>query len=240
MSKRNKKVTPPHIKAGRLFIIIGLIMIGIFGGQMFAESRYDEKYDKVEATIMQINSDVSNREIDRGEITHSALIEYTYNGEYYDYISLGSFRSSMREGQKVTIYLKPSAPRDPITKMGTGFFLAYIGIGTLVLFIGVSTIVVGGMSNKKRLVDKGQGEQVYATVTYAGKTSLTINDKRVYRVNATWVDPNGITHELKSDALYFDPSVYIGEGDTIKVYVDPKNYKKYYMCAKELQSGGNE
>lgn len=237
-SKKSKKDKPAHIKAGRLFIIIGLIMICAFGGAMFAESRYDEKYDKVEATISDISSFVSDREVDRGEIVHTVLIEYYYNGEFYDYIRLGSFKSSMREGQKVTIYLEPSAPRDPRTKMGNGFFFAWIGIGTFVLLIGVSMIVVHGKSNKKRLVDKGQGEQVYATVTYAGKTSLTINDKRVYRITATWEDPNGITHELKSNSLYFDPSAYIKEGELIEVYVDPNNYKKYYMCAQELQSGG--
>lgn len=225
-----------HVKTGAWFCTVGLIIIVLFSAWMISESRYDEKYDKVTATIDEITSYISNDARDRGDLKHSATISYDYNGVHYDNISPKSFNSSMHEGKKLEIYLDPADPYSPILKASKVFFYSFIGIGTFVLLIGVSIIGINFGNNKKRLVDRGQGERIYATVVSAGYAHLQINEQRTYRVIATWNDPEGVAHEFKSKYLYFDPSEYINEGDQIEVYVDPKNYKKYYMCAQELYS----
>lgn len=218
---------------GIIFTLVGLTVMGIFIFLMYNESRYDEKYDAVTATITEITS---HRDSD-GDTSHSVLVAYEYGGTSYDYITLGSYKSSMRRGQELTVYIDPSDPAHPRYPMGFWFFFTFMIFGAVFAAVGILLLVLGlKVSQRKRLVENGQGEAVYATVTSARATSVKVNNMTTYRVIATWDDQYGVTHEYKSEYLYFDPSKYIQEGALIRVYVDPNNYNKYYMCAQELQS----
>lgn len=214
------------------FAIIGLIIIIIFALLIHNESRYDDKYDMVSAQIVEITS---HRDSD-GDISHTAFVAYEHDGHSYDYIMLSSYTSSMRKGRTITLYIDPSDPTHPKYKMGVGFYIVFVTMGVIFAAVGFGLLIGSSSNTKKRLVDNGQGEAVYATVVGAGKTNVRVNGSMTYRITATWDDQYGVTHEYKSELLYFDPSMYISAGELIRVYVDPDNYKKYYMCAAELQS----
>lgn len=103
------------------------------------------------------------------------------------------------------------------------------------LTVGVALIINSFIDIKKRLVNKGKGEKIRATVTYVGLTEKEVDYRLTYWIIAKWQDSSGVSHKFYSELLYVDLSRYISKGDLIDVYVDPKNYKRYYVCATELE-----
>lgn len=60
-------------------------------------------------------------------------------------------------------------------------------------------------------------------------TSWKQNGRSPYRIHAQWQDPaSRQIYVFRSDAIWYDPSDYIPEGD-ITVYVERGNPSRYYV-----------
>lgn len=233
MGRKTANTASSMIKIiGLPFALVGLLLLGLCIFFIYNDSTFDEKYVMVSAEIVDI---YSHRDSD-GDTDHTVYVSYEYEGELYPNVRLNYYTSSMRIGKSVDVYINPDSPAKLHFKAGMVVYISLGIMGAMFSAVGFGLLIVAFRGSiKNRLVDREQGELVYATVASMGDANFSVNGARTYRITATWDDPDGITHDFKSEYLFFDPSGYIKEGEHIRVYVDPKNYKKYYMCAAELQ-----
>ena len=215
---------------GIAFTGIGAIMLIVFIGVAIRTLTVTSSYEKINSTICDITYTKNN---DGGSQT-KVTVAYEFDGATYQQV-LPSADSSMRVGQNVAIYVDPDDPTNIQTMEFYVVMLAVFGgLGAVFGTIGV-IISIKSKDYRKQLIDEGRGEPVYATVTYAGKSSVEVNSQSTYHVKANWTDEYGAAHEFKSRLTYTDPNMYINEGDEIQVYIDPKNYKHYHVCLEELE-----
>ena len=219
---------------GVIFAAAGIIMLVAAAFLVYDESRYYREYELVRAEISDIITDVNSD----GTLKHEVFVSYELSGQRYENVPVGFYDASMQSGQIIELFADPASPLSVQMKREPVAIIIIVIMGVIFTVAGLVS-VKGSADTKKRLVDSGVGEQIYATVVSAGWTGVRVNHKRTYQVTARWDDPYGIAHEFKSEHLYFDPSLYIKNGDPIRVYVDPNDYNKYYVCAQELL-GENE
>lgn len=121
-----------------MFTFMGLLFffIGIF--IHLDNKEFQEKADVVLARIVQIDE---YKEYDDGETEYyyDVFVNYEYNGEFFEYIEIDTYTSSMREGKEIELYVDPSNPMD--ARYGGGdilFLLCFSSIGGLFALIGIS------------------------------------------------------------------------------------------------------
>lgn len=234
MGKASASSTATVKLAGVIVLLAGVLML--FGCLRLAirDITIVREYDEKEAVIRMMS-------VIDGKGSHGirAVACYEYNVEGFFYRPYSAvlpfyFRYILHEGDTIDVYIDPFDHDNAYAKTPAVVYIALIVTGALLTFAGI--MLLGGRDIiRRRLVVKGRGEPVYATVTSLGDTGKLIKGKPTYRIKATWEDLSGARHDYRSEYLYFDPSLYIEKGALIRVYVDPKNYRKYYMCAKELQ-----
>ena len=216
---------------GIIFLSVGVLMgvIGIVLG--YVESTYDDKYDEISAEIVNIEY----KRKSNNEKEYDVFVSYKYEGEAYENIEISLYDSSMYVGKNINIYIDPDNPSKTHIK-STGLNIIVFGGGAIgFILIAIPIFVASGQHGRHKLVDKGQGEAIYATVLSIANANNKQNDIPAYIVKAIWRDPQGTMHEYRSQKVYFDPAEYITEGELIKVYINPKNYDKYYVCVQELK-----
>lgn len=82
---------------------------------------------------------------------------------------------------------------------------------------------------KKKLLQNGRLIQAKVTsVDY--NTTLSVNGQSPFIIRCQWSDPlmNDQVYLYKSNNIWFNPSDFI-HGDTIAVYIDQDNPKRYYV-----------
>lgn len=203
------------------------------------ESLYPEQYETVEARVTGIYyyyEDGSARS-PGSHIKHwVTTVSYVYDGWAYENVALHTHKKGMLTGDMIDIYIDPADPGSP--KYQTYDHAEKILLAVLsssVLLCGMVLFILSFFDLKKRLIDKGEGERVSAILEKIEPNRKQDEFRYTYRLIAKWEDENGIWHRFISESLNIDPSVYINVGDLIEVYVDPKNYRKYHVCAKELE-----
>jgi len=68
----------------------------------------------------------------------------------------------------------------------------------------------------------------------AFNTSFQINGSSPYQVVSQWLDPiNKKMHVFRSDDIWYDPSSLLID-NSINVYIDPQNYKRYHVDLSNL------
>lgn len=215
---------------GLVFAAIGIVMLIVFIGAAVYSYKVMRSYEKTSSTIFDISYTKNNN----GETHKRVSVEYEFDGTVYQEV-LPNSDSSMRVGQSVAIYVDPDDPQSIETVESMVILLAVFG-GFGIVFSTIGFIFfIKCKDYRKKLIDEGRGELVYATVTYAGESNVRVNYQTAYHVKATWTDESGNVHEFKSKLTYTDPRIYLNVGDQIQVYVDPKNYKHYYVCLEDLE-----
>ena len=174
-----------------------------------------------QATIIRIDVDYG----DDDEIDATVYVEYTVDGTTYVQ-RLGYYSSSLSVGDIVPIYYMPNKPTS-IT-YGKAMFVApflfcffgFITISLGVFFVGSSAINKGKL---KRLKECGQ-----ETVAVIKSFNYSENTYILGKHPAEIVCEDAYGNSYKAKFLYaFDMAVNLG--DSISVYTDYKNDKKYVV-----------
>lgn len=205
---------------GLVFTIIGIIIcINVFN--------YN---DKIETTGKI--TEIGGYRNSNGNIEQEVYVEYTVDGSVYE-SKLKGYSSSFYEGKEIEIYYDVNNPLNIGVKSIDLVFLIFPGIGSIFLVIGGVGIIIKG--RRKALEKKlmSYGDKVFAKIIdVCNNTRYTVNGRHPYVVICQWNNEiDGKEYIFKSGNLWFDPTFAIEQKniDTLPVYIDMKNKKKYVI-----------
>jgi hypothetical protein len=136
-----------------------------------------------------------------------------------------------RKGEAVTVYFDPQNPkkaklRSPITWIPFTFFFI---IGSIFFVLGLGFLIYLSRRRKNAAYLRQFGRKVEAHGVKVVGGYLRVGTKNSYRIACRWLDPmTGKERALKSDLLWFDPGDQL-KSDTIDVFIDMANAKKYWV-----------
>nr|WP_320117747.1 DUF3592 domain-containing protein [uncultured Marinifilum sp.] len=162
------------------------------------------------------------------------VVEYSdmNGGQHILHSSTGSGQPAYEIGEGIKVLYLPENPSEG--KIAT---FGYIWGGMLVLwilaivFIGVALLIDFFSKRDQR---KQKRAERYSTtldtevteVLY--NTSISVNGRSPFQICSQWHDEqSNKIYLFKSKNFWFDPSKFVQK--SIKVKVDPRNYKKYWM-----------
>ena len=200
---------------------------------MYENKNYEEDFVTITATISDIISEKK-----RDSYTHEVYVTYEYDGEVYENMRFNMYSSDMYVGKEIEILCDSEHP-DRITAKGThqalGFFYIVMG-GAFMFFTTIITIVT--VSGYRKLMGTGRnlmkkGLKLNAVVESVQQESSTSYGYVIY---CTFTDISTNTmYRFKSKPLASDPSMYVYQGMPIEVYVDRKDFSRYYVNTEMLR-----
>ncbi len=140
-------------------------------------------------------------------------------------------------GDAITILYDKTAPNEAIINSFSELYALVIILG----IIGLIFLLVGGIGlyrGLKRILLKrwliAHGEVIEAEVSAVGvDRSIRVNGQSPYYITCKYPDAeSGVFREYKSVRLWRDPANYVK--NTIKVYRDPMEHKRYYVFTDDL------
>lgn len=124
----------------------------------------------------------------------------------------------------------------PLTILGIRdqvFYLTLLGLGILAIPALMIGIPLRQYLIKKRV--KANGTLIKARFLKVRMAEYSVNNYRPYIILSQWYDPvANLVYRFKSGAVPFDPSSYIPKGDSIPVWIDPKNPKHYAVDLDQI------
>ncbi len=152
--------------------------------------------------------------------------------------SVSSNPAGYEIGEKVEVLYRVQFPQEAQINRVFSLYFAPIFLsfmGGVFFLIGGVLILVEIQKNKLKdyLLSNGRRvEAKFQTVDF--NNSLTVNGRHPYVIITQWINPtNNEMHEFKSDNIWFDPKEFI-KTENITVFIDPKNFKKYWMDIRFL------
>ena len=224
---KNKSLTLINI----FFSVIGIVIMSIgiiwIGYVMYFASNADE----VEGLITELTRYKTYDSDGEVEYEYDIYVEYTYEG-YEHEVELDIYSSNMKEGRTVTLWVNRDDPRDVIVK-NTDFLFGLIplGIGLAFALVGIVPIIAGRVKNRKTQNLKENGKRLTATIDeIIVNYNFSVNDEHPYRIICSYKDINtGTIYRFKSANIWQDPYLVCDEGDNIDVWVNEKDYSKYFV-----------
>lgn len=214
---------------GLIFLIVGII-IGAVG------SNFAENADEVMALITEIDVEWDAD----GDIHHKVFVDYSYNGQDYQYVHLDYYSSSMFEGDEIEILVSRENPRKISSAKGTMVMVIIFASLGLAFTIGAMIPFILMIRNKaKRTELMKNGRPIYATVEKIGQNNhIEVNGKNPHIVYCVYEDIySGVVYRFKSKNIWTDPNPVIQPGSTVTVYVggpNPEDYSKYYVDVESV------
>ena len=224
---------------GGIFLLTGLILITVGVITLVSGTRFKEKSVSVNAVISDIEKvETSNTNHKNRRYKQRIYVTCEFDGKIYEDQRLLSSSRSDYVGKELTLLVNRSDPED--VRRETELYLASIIVFSLApvfLVIGAVAIIIdlrqGG--RKKKLLQSGIS--IYASISQMNMNrNVQVNGRHPYVVICSYEDPSkGKTYLFKSKSLWTDPSLVYHIGDTVKVLVDPNDYRKYVVLLDEME-----
>lgn len=213
-----------------VFFLIGLAMlVGAFFLYQNTNNFLAEAV-KAEGVVVELVPQRSD-----GSVTYSAMVHFTdAAGKEIEFVtSHSSNPPSYSVGEKVEVLYRPDQPHKARID---GFFSLRLGelivgvLGLIFFLIGGGMLLAGLLKGRKKKYLHQHGTPIDATFQKVElDTSFKVNNAHSYRITAAWQNPKtSDLHLFASEHIWYDPSGYI-ESETIRVYIDPNNPKKYHV-----------
>lgn len=210
------KKIPTHIYFFGIGGIIALVC-GYFAQDMLS---FEKNATSVIGTV--IDFDISNK----GGC--SPNVSYRVNGKDYINDSWGSTKPCpYEEWEKIEMLYNPENPKDAIIDsfLEKWLFITIFGIiAGIILLVGF--VFLKKEQRKQWLIWNGISIQVPVKETGVNY-HYTANGKHPWIITAEYDDGSGNIFEYVSDNIWFNPDIYTDK--TVSVFVNPVNYKEYYM-----------
>lgn len=219
-----------------IFLFVGVILLASGIAVSISNSNFKKTAEEITAQI----SDIETYRDSDGELQSRVYVDYTYGGNRYTKIRLNFYSSSMYVGKDITILCDPTNPANIRSESGlliTSMILLIVG-AVFALFSTILIVRSAKRAAKTKRV-RETGKQLYATVEQiALNQSYTVNGRHPYIIYCTYKDEyRDIIYRFKSENLWTDPGLVLKEGDSIRVYVDEKDYSKYYVDVENMYNG---
>lgn len=213
------------------FLIFALAGFGMLIGGFVSIAR-SYQFQKTAVEVPGTISKLITRHDSDGDVHHTVLVSYSYNGQSFDNMPLGFYSSGMYEGKDIALLVDPQDPGHITTKSRDTFaYVILLAMGTAFAAVGTIPLIgsLAGVRKRKKLM--ATGRQLHAIVEYTDiNPSVTYNGRHPYIVYCTYQDPGTeITYRFKSKNLMRDPGY--APGDPIEVFVDPEDYSRYAVIA---------
>lgn len=114
------------------------------------------------------------------------------------------------------------------------FTYTFGGLGMVFLILGIVFLALE--IQKKRHCNRLLRDGNYITAEISEISldySIRVNRRYPYTVICRYQDMTGTVHMFKSRNLYFNPEPLL-QGQTVKIYVDGKDFRHYYMDIDEV------
>lgn len=205
---------------GILFAFIGAVFLGISAFFFISSSRFRSHAVPAEGTILYVAHE-------------TAIITYEVNGREMTG-ELGYTTSTMRAGDTVSLYYDPEQPERIETASVQVLSWTFLAAGSLLFGTGLA-LILWGIRKKalnRRLEESGlrlNGEIVSIEIN----RRLSSNHRHPYLVICRCRMPDGTIHNVQSGPLWQHPEG-LSAGTYVPVYVDERNYKRYYVDLSHL------
>ena len=114
------------------------------------------------------------------------------------------------------------------------FLMIFGGIGTAFLLMGLPFLVVAIRRRKQMNRVLKEGHYIMAEVCEVTRNyGVRVNNRYPFLIRCRYDDGRGNVHIFKSRNIFYVPDT-LQVGCPVKVYVDPNNYKHYYMDIDEV------
>lgn len=223
-----KTISTVFLLVGAVFFFTGALFAGIGGFFFYDNIKFKESAETCEALITEIEV---YRDSD-GDTYHNVFVRYEIDGHVYDE-ELNYYTADMSEGDVITLYYDPANPSKTVVDGGNFLFIVFIGLGSVFAIMGLCFLI-------KAIKDKRMVKRVIAMNCiiqaqigdFSIDGSLMVNGRHPFVLRASAISPyDGQAYEFRSDAIWNDlrPILQAYNITKVPVYVNPQNYKEYYM-----------
>lgn len=213
------------------FLIVDIVIFALLFSNWNDTKNFMKNAIKTEATITKIDEKHHG-----GDTDYLVYVSYYVDGKSYNE-ELNSYSSSMREGNKVTIYYNPNNPSEIRSNDNSFDEIILLLYGYLFILIPLIFFVINFIKKRKEKRIIAYGCLIYANIDHVFKNrSIKVMGVRPFVIKASTVGPDGLTYEFTSSNIYYDIRDLIRSNNIgkIKVYVNPSNYKEYVMDIESL------
>lgn len=216
-----------------IFMIAGIGMLIGFYFMVTGKTEFIKNSIVGEGTVTEIIRKTSTDSDGDRSYSYYPVIEYTTeNGDTYSFTSKsGSYPSSYSEGDKVEIRYDPGSPGKAEINRFASLWMGplIVGLFGVIFFVlGISMLRNRIKKDRRKKNLLRWGKAIEAKVTGVEKnTGVSVNGKHPYRIVSQYSRNNEL-YVFESDNIWFDPTDFI-QKETIKIYVDPGDMKKYYV-----------
>ncbi len=223
---------------GTIFFLVGTSFSVVGVKSFFNHHKFINNSETTIAEIVDIQKEYyysshrTSSTRNKRKVRYYVDIEYFVDGQKYEQ-TLNQYSSNMYIGKEIEIYYDPDMPYN--VKMGTDVIsIVFLCIGTPFAIIGAIFIIVNIVSSgsKKKLMQKG--EEVSGTITDVYEnTNIRVNGRHPFKAEVKVINPfDGETYLYSSKNITENISHLIGQ--TVTVYVDKNNKRKYYVDIDSL------
>lgn len=230
-------------KASLLFSAIGGVFIIVAIFVTISSFQFLQTATKTQGTVIDLIKNVDTDSDGDSSTTYSPVVSFTTStGQKIEAkTSISSNPPSHEIGDSVSIYYSPKDPKTIIVDsfMDKYFLPIVFGVLGLILFsIGGFGLVKAKKKNDEAKWLQTNGQKVDSIfVEVRSVIDVTINGRNPWKIVSKWQNlANGQTYFFESIDLMFDPTNYM-TGQTITVFIDPNDPKKYYMDTGFLPKG---
>jgi len=222
---------------------IGLLIASLF---IFNHTRnFIKKSSSTTGTVIEL---LQERSTSSGGSTSYAYYPWirfeTEDGRSIVFKSaVGSNPPSYRVGEEVSVLFDPDNPYNAKINSFFSVWLGFIilsGLGVIFAGIGLGLLSAHLYSKKKIEWLKQNGRKLITDFESVElNTSVKVNGRSPYKIISQWHDPvTHMVHVFESENIWFNPEDFI-TSESIAVYVDPGNLKRYYMDISFLPESGS-
>jgi len=222
----------PLIMFFLLFAILGAILLTAWSVMFFEYLEFNKTAKEATATITVINT-YTDRD---GDTRHMVFVKFYVGGQEYGG-EIGHWDIAMAVGKTVTIRYNTNNPYDfrisseiinswPFLLVGVVFFLTG--------FIPSLKMIKRRLSSKWLLA---KGKRIMATFCDVAEGNVSMNRRFCYNIICEYNDSaTSTTYLFKSENLweYFPQIQADQQMPLVPVYVNPNDYSKYNVAAKEF------
>lgn len=224
---------------GGIFLFTGIILITVGVITLVSGMRFKESAVSVNAVISDIEKvETSNIDDKNRRYKQRIYVTYEFDGKLYEDRRLLSSSRSDYVGKELKLLVNSSDPED--IKRETELYMASIIVFCLApvfLVIGAVAIIIDLRQGGRKKKLQQSGISIYAAISQMNMNrNIQVNGRHPYVVICSYEDPgSGKTYLFKSNSLWTDPSLVYHIGDTVKVLVDPNDYRKYVVLLDEME-----
>ncbi|MCS2610146.1 DUF3592 domain-containing protein [Halomonas dongshanensis] len=231
------------MRAIALIKYIALVVgIALLAGSLyfyFQTNAFLESAERTQGTVVRLAESRSE-----DSTTYRPVISFAApNGDAIEFISsTGSNPPSYSPGEPVSVLFDTDNPYSArlesfFSLWGGAFILG--GLGAVFTLFGVAAFFIpvlsGGLSKRNKAALKRSGLRLETELQGVERnTGFSVNGRYPFRIVSQWHDTtSGQVYVFYSENIWFDPSAYL-EGDSVIVFVEPGNPKRYYVDTEFL------